>query len=106
MDLNNYKYNINIMCEEYNSYRNAINFDYKIIIDIGANIGDVTHFFLNNSVNSSVLAIEPHPDNVSILKSRFGENSRIQIIDGVIGTNNDPVTETPSAVVSNFLTSL
>lgn len=56
---------------EEESYLKHVVFDDKVIYDIGANTGELSNFFLDNSVNSKIHVVEPHPDNFKILKDKF-----------------------------------
>lgn len=51
-------YNTELEC-----YKINVNFYNKIIYDIGANEGSILEFFKNNSKNSTIIGIEPHPNN-------------------------------------------
>jgi len=72
--------------EELNNYLKNINFDNSIIFDIGANEGEITNFILNNSNNSQINCIEPHPYNINILNNKFKNIKNIKIYDGAINT--------------------
>lgn len=78
-------YNYNIMNQELESYNLHINFNNQIIYDIGANEGVMTNFFLKNSNNSEIIAVEPHKNNVDILKKKF-KDTNITILDYAINT--------------------
>ena len=53
--------------EELNNYIKYVNFDNKVIYDIGANEGEIIDFVLKNSNNSTIYGIEPHQHNIGIL---------------------------------------
>lgn len=75
------------MDEELLNYKKYINFSNKIIFDIGANEGLMIQFFINNNADK-VIAVEPQLDNLRILQSKFSNNEKVDIIDGVISTYN------------------
>jgi len=54
-----------------------------LCFDVGANIGDKTEVFL--ALGASVVAIEPQPYCVEILKSRFSDNEKFQCIPKGVG---------------------
>jgi FkbM family methyltransferase len=72
--------------EELNNYIKNIIFDNKIIYDIGANEGEITKFIFDNSKNSTINCVEPHPDNINILNNKFNNISNIKIINGAVNT--------------------
>ncbi len=51
----------------------------RIIIDVGANEGFLSQIFLD--MGYSVVAIEPSPRNVAILKARFAKEKELHLID-------------------------
>tara|TARA_A100001015_G_C14946724_1_gene694970 strand:+ start:122 stop:841 length:720 start_codon:yes stop_codon:yes gene_type:complete len=74
--------------KELRAYKHFCNLDNKIIYDIGANEGIITDFFKKNSINSKIIAIEPHPENYKLLLSKFN-SSDINIINAAIGEKNE-----------------
>jgi FkbM family methyltransferase len=49
-----------------------------LVFDVGANIGDLTQIFLD--LDSSVVAIDPHPYCNQVLRQRFGDNDNVTIL--------------------------
>jgi FkbM family methyltransferase len=50
-------------------YDIELNFEPKVIIDGGANIGLATVYFKNRYPNSKIIAVEPDAENMNVLKS-------------------------------------
>jgi FkbM family methyltransferase len=59
-------------------YQAVLGRKVNLVFDIGANVGDTTHIFQN--IARKVIALEPDDENYSILKMRFGNNSKVVII--------------------------
>lgn len=62
------------------------------IIDIGANIGAASAYFASRYPDSMILAVEPHPRNIRLLRknaSRYGK--QIQIIEAALGLDDIPI---------------
>jgi len=57
-----------------------------LVFDVGANIGDLTHVFLN--LGASVISVEPQPYCIKILEKRFDENNNVTIVKK--GLSNEP----------------
>ena len=53
--------------EELNNYIKNVDFNNKLIFDIGANKGEIIDFILKNSNNSMIYGIEPHQYNINII---------------------------------------
>ncbi|RUV02487.1 FkbM family methyltransferase [Mesorhizobium sp. M1A.F.Ca.IN.020.03.2.1] len=56
---------------------------HGLFIDLGANVGDVTRHAL--SYGMKVIAFEPDPRALKILKGRFGNDERVTIIPNAVG---------------------
>jgi FkbM family methyltransferase len=57
---------------------NLINFEPKIIFDIGAHIGEVSEFFLKNFYNTKkIYCFEPQKEFFFLLKNKFKNNSKV-----------------------------
>lgn len=56
-----------------------------LVFDIGANIGNRTKIFLELELN--VIAIEPQDECVAVLKSSFGNNNKLTIVQKVLGAS-------------------
>lgn len=54
-----------------------------LFIDLGANVGDVTRHAL--SYGMKVIAFEPDPAALKVLKGRFGNDGRVTIIPKAVG---------------------
>lgn len=64
-------------------------FKNRIVIDIGANIGDTSISFINNGA-SKVIALEPFPINYEFAKSNISKNNMQDQIELVLGgTSSD-----------------
>ena len=74
------------MNEELLSYKINVNFDNKVICDIGANEGEMVNFFLRNSKDTKIIGIEPHMSNINKLNSLFSDEDGVEIIHGAINT--------------------
>lgn len=74
--------------EELNNYIKYVDFDNKVIFDIGANEGEIINFLLEKSHNSIIYGIEPHQHNINILNNKFENNERVRILNGAINTYN------------------
>ena len=57
-----------------------------IILDLGANLGNVSAYFLKKDVQ--VYAFEPDPRCVAVLRERFANQDNITIIDKAVGIKN------------------
>jgi FkbM family methyltransferase len=64
-------------------YETLIGNSNKLIIDIGANVGNKTLVF--SQLARTVVCVDPDRENFRILKSRFGKNSSIRIINKAVG---------------------
>lgn len=68
--------------EKIKDYKNFDNFDFiddnSIILDFGANIGDVTHY-LYNKFKSNIYCYEPNVSCFNYLKKRFASNKKVRI---------------------------
>jgi FkbM family methyltransferase len=58
-----------------------------VIVDAGANIGSASLWFLRQFPKAAVVAIEPEPGNVSMLKKNAENWSRVTILEAAIGSN-------------------
>jgi FkbM family methyltransferase len=74
--------------EELLNYIKNVNFNNKIIYDIGSNEGEIINFINYNSNNSKIFGIEPHPNNIITLNNKFKNNDNIKIIHGAVNTYN------------------
>ncbi len=67
--------------EEYNL---ELNFNPKVIIDLGANIGLTTVFFKKKFPNAKIISVEPESSNFSLLKKNTKNLDDIVLIQGGI----------------------
>lgn len=58
----------------------------SLVIDCGANIGDITALFLGRG--AQVICFEPDPMAFSALLKRFGDNPRIRLINSAVSDQN------------------
>ncbi len=56
------------------------------IIDLGANIGASTQFFLDRGFK--VLAVEPNPWAAEKLRERFSKDNRVEILQAAVGSSD------------------
>ena len=63
-----------------------------VIVDAGANIGAATIWFAAHYPRATVVAIEPEPGNVEILRKNIGHFKNVIVLDGAIGANGGYVT--------------
>jgi FkbM family methyltransferase len=62
-----------------------------VLLDIGANIGYVSTCFLNNVPRSSVIAVEPQPGILDILKTNLDRFGRYQLYPYALGNTDGEV---------------
>jgi len=68
---------------------NLINFEPKIILDIGAHVGEVSEFFLKNFKNiKKIYLFEPQKEFFFLLKSKFLNNSKVTCFNKVCSNKN------------------
>ncbi len=56
-----------------------------VVLDVGANVGDYSAMILEANSSAIIYAFEPHPKNVTRLKSRFGANWVGVIVPSAVG---------------------
>lgn len=60
-----------------------------ILIDVGANYGDYTDFFLKNLENTGkIYSFELDPETTNVLKNRFENNSNVEIHNKAVSNEN------------------
>ncbi|WP_315819858.1 FkbM family methyltransferase [Paraflavitalea speifideaquila] len=64
----------------------------NVILDVGANRGDVTQTYSKAFPEASIYAFEPFPDSYLILQQRFSENSKISCYQKAVAENNKTKT--------------
>lgn len=57
----------------------------RTILDVGANLGDLTVHFLRRFPGARVFAFEPHPENVVQLRSRVGCVDGVTVVEAAVG---------------------
>ena len=61
---------------------NLLNLDPKIILDVGAHIGEMTQIFLKNFINvNKIYCFEPQKEIYSSLKNKFKKNPKVVCIN-------------------------
>lgn len=58
-----------------------------VVIDCGANIGNVTDFF--QKLGAKVTSFEPNPDAFKVLKNRFENNANVDCVNKGVGSSSD-----------------
>ena len=77
------------MNQELLSYKKYVDFNLNKIADIGANIGEMTQFFIDeSSKNTKIICVEPHEKNIEILKQKFENIDNVDIKQGAISIND------------------
>lgn len=60
----------------------------KVIVDLGANIGLVSSWFLSRYPQARVVAVEPEQGNIVLLRKNVGQfNGRARVVPACIGAN-------------------
>lgn len=63
-----------------------------VLVDVGANVGDYTHFFLKNiNDDGKVYAIELSSETCNILNTKFRDNKNVIILNNAVSDNNDVI---------------
>jgi FkbM family methyltransferase len=62
----------------------------RTVFDVGANIGTRVDAFLR--INSRVVAIEPQPGCVAVLRRRFGKSGNLSIVEKALGDSPGKTT--------------
>ncbi len=63
-----------------------------LIIDVGASNGSKCAIVLEHSPDSRIIAIEPFPPNVAMLRDRLGSDDRVQIMENAVSDKVGRVT--------------
>jgi len=58
--------------------------DPKLILDVGANAGFASVYFANRFPNARILAVEPDPSNVEILRRNVAPYRNVEVIEGAV----------------------
>jgi FkbM family methyltransferase len=60
-----------------------------VLVDVGANYGDYTNFFLENLENTGkIYSFELDPETTNVLKNRFENNLNIEIYNKAVSNEN------------------
>lgn len=68
-----------IWCEDVYHIHDRVS-EVKFVVDLGANIGAFTCFILKNAEKANVMAIEPEPHNLRLLKSNIARLDSNRVI--------------------------
>ena len=63
-----------------------------LIIDAGANIGTASIFFRSLYPEAIIVAVEPDPDNLVVLKENSGQGKHFTVIEAAIGSETGHVS--------------
>jgi FkbM family methyltransferase len=98
--------------DEFADIASHISTTKPIIVDGGANRGDVTQRFLERHPGAVIYAFEPHPGLIRALHERFGRNQSITIFPYALGStsgvrtfnilNHDPSSSLLKPTETNF----
>jgi FkbM family methyltransferase len=67
-------------------------FDASFIVDCGANVGYSSAYLLNRFPNSFVVAIEPDPENYSVMKENLKPyKNQVQMLNSAIWSHSAPL---------------
>ncbi len=67
-----------------------------VIVDAGANIGAACLWFAEEFPEASIVAVEPDPDNLAMLRSNVADNPSVTVIEAAIGSRPGHVSMTGS----------
>lgn len=60
--------------------------DFRIVLDVGANVGETTARYLERFPNAKVWSFEPVPAACDVLRSRFADEPRVQVRQEALGS--------------------
>lgn len=75
----------------HDDIQTIINKPDPVIVDGGANIGDMTHHYQNLFADPQISAFEPIPALVKHLEKRFADDSQVTIYPYALGATNQEV---------------
>ena len=61
--------------------KRAPGFEFAVIFDVGANVGQSTEAFLEHAPKAQMFALEPSPDSFAALAERYGTHPRVTCIN-------------------------
>jgi len=64
----------------------------RLIIDAGANVGYTSMIYASRYSSASVVAIEPHPDNIRMLRKNCAGLDNVKILEGAMWLRNARLT--------------
>jgi FkbM family methyltransferase len=64
----------------------------RLVVDGGAGVGSFTDAVINDIADASVICFEPLPNNVRVLRSRFGQRPAVKIRETALGDRPATVT--------------
>jgi len=65
--------------------------DNPVIVDGGANLGDLTQKFLTQYKNPTIYCIEPHQESARQLEKKFASHGNVHVIDKALGNQTGQV---------------
>jgi FkbM family methyltransferase len=76
-----------------NTYFVELNKENPTIVDIGAHIGLTTLYYKKLFPQSTVIAVEPHPANIKLLKQNVAQNllTNVHIIEGAVAESTGEI---------------
>lgn len=74
-----------------NQYNIEINFDPKVIIDLGANVGFASVYFANRFPDAKILAIEPDDSNYKAALKNLESYKNVSLIKGAIWDKSENI---------------
>lgn len=72
-------------------YNIEINFDPKIIIDLGANVGFASVYFANRFPNAKILAVEPDDSNYQTAIKNLEPYKNVTVIKGAVWDKSENI---------------
>jgi FkbM family methyltransferase len=62
--------------------------DPKLILDVGANVGFASVWFANRYPNAKIVAVEPDPSNVAVLRQNVAPYPNVRVVEGAVWWEN------------------
>lgn len=73
-------------------YKKFLNRKFENFIDVGANVGVVTEYFVQNELSENIIAVECDPKALKDLKKNFKREYRVKIIEKALYHENTEVS--------------
>lgn len=70
--------------------------DVRTIVDLGANAGYASMYFLRQFPHASVFAVEPNPDNLALCRANLS-GLPARVLEAAVWKTNEPITFTPDS---------